>query len=59
GDSLRLLHAKQAENLPSVSWMVPHKEPMFLIENQQVRNFYGPKIGKVSYSHWWPITKVE
>ncbi|MGO8141956.1 ATP-binding protein [Rhizobium leguminosarum] len=59
GDSLRLLHAKQAENLPSVSWMGPHKEPMFLIENQQVRNFYGPKIGKVSYSHWWPITKVE
>lgn len=58
-DALRLLHAKQAENLPSVSWMGPYKETMFLIENQQVRNFYGPKIGKVSYSHWWPIAKVE
>ncbi|EGL62691.1 ATPase domain-containing protein [Agrobacterium sp. ATCC 31749] len=58
-DALRLLHAKQAESLPSASWIGPQKQPMFLIENQQIRNFYGPKIGKVAYSHWWPIARLE
>lgn len=58
-DALRLLHAKQAENLPSIAWEGPKKEPMFIIEDQQVRNFYGPKIGKLAYSHWWPMAKVE
>lgn len=58
-DALRLLHAKQAENLPQISWIGPQKQPMFIIENQQVRNFYGQKIGKVAYSHWWTIAKVE
>lgn len=58
-DALRLLHAKQAENLPMISWMGPQKQPMFIIEDQQVRNFYGQKIGKIAYSHWWQIAKVE
>ncbi len=58
-DALRLLHAKQAENLPMVSWVGPHRHPMFIIEDQQVRNFYGQKIGKIAYSHWWSISQVE
>lgn len=58
-DALRLLHAKQAENLPMISWEGPKKQPMFIIEDQQVRNFYGQKIGKIAYSHWWGIAKVE
>lgn len=58
-DALRLLHAKQAENLPMISWIGPQKQPMFIIEDQQVRNFYGQKIGKVAYSHWWSIARVE
>lgn len=58
-DALRLLHAKQAENLARASWVGPYGEPMFLIEDQQIRNFYGPKIGKIAHSHWWPIAKVE
>jgi hypothetical protein len=58
-DSLRLLHAKQAENLPMISWIGPQKQPMFIIEDQQVRNFYGQKIGKIAYSHWWGISRVE
>ncbi|TAN17946.1 MAG: ATPase, partial [Rhizobiaceae bacterium] len=58
-DALRLLHPNQAENLPTISWMGPQKQPMFVIEDQQVRNFYGPKIGKVAYSHWWDIARVE
>lgn len=58
-DALRLLHAKQADNLPMISWLGPQKQPMFIIEDQQLRNFYGPKIGKIAYSHWWSIDKVD
>jgi hypothetical protein len=58
-DALRLLHAKHAESLPKISWLGPQGQAMFLIEDQQIRNFYGPKIGKIAYSHWWSIEKVE
>lgn len=58
-DALRVLHAKQAENLPVISWMGPHKQSMFIIEDQQIRNFYGKKIGKIAHSHWWGIARVE
>src|SRR3546814_7641904 len=35
------------------------KQPMFIIEDQQIRNFYGQKIGKIAYSHWWSIARVD
>lgn len=57
--ALRLLHAKHAENLPMISWAGPHGDPMYLIEDQQVRQFYGSKIGKIAYSHWWSIGRVD
>ena len=58
-DAIRFLHAKQAENLPHISWLGSQAEKMYLIENQQIRQFYGNKIGKIAYSHWWNIEKVE
>ncbi len=58
-EALRLLHAKQAESLPKLSWTGPQGQALFIIEDQQIRNFYGPKIGKIAYSHWWSISKVE
>ncbi|MBG0809930.1 ATP-binding protein [Methylosinus sp. H3A] len=58
-EALRLLHAKQAENLPKISWLGPQNQAMFIIEDQQIRNFYGPKIGKIAHSHWWSIARVE
>src|SRR3546814_10694248 len=58
-DALSLLHAKQAENLPMISWTGPQKQPKFIIEDQQIRNFYGQKIGKIAYSHWWSIARVD
>ena len=57
--ALRLLHAEQAKNLPMISWKGPQGQDMYIIEDQQVRNFYGQKIGKIAYSHWWSIAKVE
>lgn len=58
-DALRLLHAKQAEHLPMIAWTGPHQQQMYIIEDAQVRNFYGPKIGKIAHSHWWSIAQVE
>lgn len=58
-DALRALHAKQAERLPMISWEGPQKQAMFIIEDQKIRNFYGPKIGLIAYSHWWSIARVE
>ena len=48
-----------SENLPMISWKGPQGQDMYIIEDQQVRNFYGQKIGKIAYSHWWSIAKVE
>lgn len=42
-----------------ISWTGPQKQPMFIIEDQQIRNFYGQKIGKIAYSHWWSIARVD
>lgn len=58
-DALRLLHAKQAENLPKIAWTGPQGDAMYLIEDAQIRNFYGSKIGKIAYSHWWSISRVD
>lgn len=58
-EALRSLHASQAEKLPTMSWVSETGPPEFLIDDPEVRNFYGPKMGKVAYSHWWSIDKVE
>jgi hypothetical protein len=58
-EALRRLHASQAEKLPTMSWVSETGPAEFLIDDPEVRNFYGPKIGKVAHSHWWSIDKVE
>lgn len=59
-ETLRRLHATQAAKLPTMRWStVADGDPEHLIDDPEVRNFYGPKIGQVAQSHWWPIEKVE
>jgi hypothetical protein len=48
---LRLLHAKQAEQLPRMKWVNSGGDAEYLIENSELRAFYGPVIGKISRSH--------
>lgn len=48
---LRLLHAKQAEQLPRMKWLNSDGSSEYLIENSELRAFYGPVIGKISRSH--------
>lgn len=47
---LRTLHAKKANELPFLEWD-SGGEPEYLIDDPELRNFYGPLIGRIAYSH--------
>jgi len=55
---LRNLHAKYAECLCLISWKENDHE-YHLIENVELRDKYGPIIGKLAQSHWWPVSKLK
>ena len=59
--TLRLLHAKQAEQLAVTSWPVPgeKRSSEFLIDDGELRTFYGPSMGIVARSHWWSVPELE
>jgi hypothetical protein len=53
---LRKLHAEQAEKLATVEFYADNRSPKyFLIEDTDLRETYGPLIGQIAFSHWWPI----
>lgn len=56
---LRLLHPRQAEKLLTQSWEGLDGSERFLLEDVELRNYYGPIIGKIAHSHWWTVEKVE
>jgi hypothetical protein len=62
---LRVLHAPKAAELAQQGWNVtgpdgsPTGQMTHLIERSDLRNFYGPTIGLIAHSHWWPISKIE
>jgi hypothetical protein len=56
---LRLLHAKQAEFLPRKKWRNAAGEAEYLIENADLRDFYGPIVGKIARSHGESISSVQ
>jgi hypothetical protein len=63
-DVLRILHARTSERLATQPWSVTSgngktTDQFHIIEDPDLRKFYGPTIGIVAHSHWWPITKVE
>ncbi len=55
---LRALHAHGAEKLPLIQWTTASSGPQYLIQDQELRNTYGPIIGKIAASHWWPISEL-
>lgn len=58
GEVLRLLHAQRAKELPFLEWDdAGHAEA--LIEDTDLRTFYGPIIGKIAYSHHVPVEQLE
>ena len=58
-DVLRRLHAEHAEVLAEQAWCSPGGEQLYLIEDSDLRRFYGPTIGQIAHSHWWSVHKVE
>ena len=57
-DVLRRLHAQHAEMLAEQAWLSPAGDQVYLIENSELRKFYGPTIGQIAHSHWWSVHKV-
>jgi hypothetical protein len=58
---LRRMHAEKAEELATQGWQTSPKSSdcAYLIEDTELRRFYGPKIGTLAHSHWWSISRVE
>lgn len=58
---LRILHAEKAEELAFVKWKDESSSPTsyHLIEDPEIRNIYGPIIGKIAHSHWWPVKRLD
>ena len=57
--TLRLLHAKKAEQLAKISWKNDKNQNVFLIDNEKLRNSFGNIIGLIAHSHWWRVDELE
>ncbi|KAF2392107.1 HD domain-containing protein [Pseudomonas frederiksbergensis] len=50
---LRTLHPLQARRLPIIHWQAPGEStPLYLLQNDELRNAYGSLIGEIAESHW-------
>ena len=58
-DVLRRLHAEHAEVLAEQAWRSSDGAEVYLIEDSDLRRFYGPTIGQIAHSHWWSVRRVE
>jgi PKD repeat protein len=57
--TIRLLHAKYAENLYSQKFFRDNGTPFYIIEDESLRKHLGPIICKIAASHHWNIDDVE
>lgn len=55
---LRELHAQRAGKLALVSWKDGKGTEYHLLEDPDLRRNYGPIIGLIATSHWWPIDRL-
>ncbi|MET7567452.1 ATP-binding protein [Streptomyces sp. NPDC005492] len=56
--AIRQTHAEQARRLVDQPWQSSAGNQMFLIEEVQLREVYGPLIGDLAASHWWPVSRL-
>lgn len=56
---LRQLHAERAKALAEQAWLSADGTQTYLIEDSDLRVFYGPTIGQIAHSHWWSVHKIE
>lgn len=56
---VRHLHAQRAETLALDCWTIPaNGQQFYLIEKPELRDAFGPMIGRVAHSHWWSIERL-
>jgi hypothetical protein len=55
---LRVLHAQRAEALALLAWKSDEGEQFHLIEDPELRASFGPLIGRIARSHWWPVDQL-
>jgi hypothetical protein len=55
---LRLRHAKQAERLVGELFKVPGGTNFYLLQDANLRQIFGPLIGKIAHSHWWNVNEL-
>ncbi|HWW77553.1 MAG TPA: hypothetical protein VNZ44_19275, partial [Pyrinomonadaceae bacterium] len=56
---LRINHARQAEQLPMSEWKIDEGGTAYhLIEDPELRETYGPTIGRIAHSHWWNVDRL-
>jgi hypothetical protein len=58
-DVLRSLHAERAEELAGQAWCTADGLRLYLVEDSEVRQFYGQTVGRIAHSHWWSVQKLE
>ena len=58
-DVLRQLHAVRAEELAEQAWGAADGSQVYLVEDSNLRWFYGPTIGQIAHSHWWSVQKLD
>ena len=56
--TLREIHAQRAERMATDRWIIPGGDPLYLIEDTELRQAFGESIGRVAHSHHWSIDKV-
>lgn len=58
-ETLRALHARQAEKLAIRPWKCDGDSDVYLIEDSDLRENYGRLIGQIAASHHWPLGLVQ
>ena len=57
-EALRFLHASQAVRLAYEPWDAQSNDPLYLIEDRELRENYGRLVGEIAASHHWDIEVV-
>lgn len=58
-DTLRRLHAEKASTLAGMKWNTSSGDQFYLIDDTELRTFYGPMIGEIATSHWHSVSEIE
>ncbi|MEV6055246.1 ATP-binding protein [Streptomyces sp. NPDC052107] len=56
--AIRETHAEQARRLVDQSWRSSTGKDIHLMDDVQLRDGYGPLIGDLAASHWWPVDRL-